>query len=93
MATNITPKRENGENKKGTQGTAEMQIQKMRFHRLPSREECTDGPVFRLRASYSPAFPARSFRVSGAWGFRSLYGCGAAGAFHPSSSRPSVVVG
>jgi hypothetical protein len=48
-----------------------------------------DGPVFRLRAPYSPAFPSWFVHDSGSSGFRSRHGCGAAGAFYPSSSHPS----
>ena len=42
-----------------------------------------DGPVFRLRAAYSPAFPSRPNHDSGISGFRSLHGCGAAGGISP----------
>jgi hypothetical protein len=48
-----------------------------------------DGPVFRLRAPYLPAFPSWFVHDSGFSGFRSRHGCGAAGAFYPSSSHPS----
>jgi hypothetical protein len=42
-----------------------------------------DGPVFRLWAPYSPAFPSWFVHDSGSSGFRSHHGCGAAGAFTP----------
>ena len=54
----------------------------------PSREDNHDGLVFRLRATYSPAFPSRTDHDSGSLGFRSLHGYGAAGAFNPSSANP-----
>jgi hypothetical protein len=50
-----------------------------------------DGQVFRLRATYLPAFPSWFIHDSGISGFRSHYGCGTAGAFHPSSSHPSFM--
>ena len=50
-----------------------------------------DGQVFRLRAPYSPAFPSWFVHDSGSSGFRSRHGCGAAGAFYPSSSHPSFL--
>jgi len=50
----------------------------------------SDGPVFRLRAPYLPAFPSRLSGSVAQSGFRSLHGCGAAGGFHPSSTYPSV---
>lgn len=51
-----------------------------------------NGAVFRLRATYLPAFPGIPSGAIAFWrsGFRSLYGCGAAGALHPSSTLPSV---
>ena len=42
------------------------------------------GPPTRLPSRHSIACDSDSL------GFRSLYGCGAAGDFHPSSSHPSV---
>jgi hypothetical protein len=50
----------------------------------------SDGSVFRLGATYLPAFPFRLYGTVAIWGFRSLHGCGAAGGSHPSSSHPSV---
>ncbi len=41
-----------------------------------------------FESSYSPTFPV--VMTSGITGFRSHYGCGAAGDFHPSSSHPFV---
>jgi len=62
----------------------------MMIHEMPP-PKLANGAVFRLRATYLSAFPVSQWLFAhSAMDVRSLYGCGAAGVLHPSSSLPFV---